>query len=97
MNYQHLRSSLGNVPKVDNGCHTIKGGAQAYFKNGLKHRMNGPAVIQRDGTREYFKEGLRHRSGGKPAIVKTNGIVEYWEDGVFIKKEKIDPNKAKLL
>jgi len=96
MQYEHLNISLGNVPKVDNGCHTIKG-AKVYFRDGCKHRPNGPAVIQRDGTLEYFIKGVRHRDGGKPAVIRPDGSLEYWEKGEFIKKDKVDPDQAKLM
>jgi hypothetical protein len=94
--YEHLNISLGNVPMVDNGCHTIKG-AKVYFKNGVKHRSNGPAVIQRDGTQEYFNDGVKHRSGGKPAVIYPDGRIEYWEDGKLIKTEVVEPQDTKLL
>jgi hypothetical protein len=93
---QHLHLSLGNVPKVDNGCHQIKG-AKVYFRDGCKHRPNGPAVIQRDGTQEYFFQGIRHREGDKPAVIFPDGKLEYWENGKLIKIDKVEPHEAKLM
>jgi len=94
--YEHLNISLGNVPKVDNGCHLIKG-AKVYFRDGCKHRPNGPAVVQRDGTQEYFIKGIRHRAGDKPAVIYPDGRLEYWEEGNLIKTDKVEPHEAKLL
>jgi len=93
---EHLNISLGNVPKVDNGCHIIKG-AKVYFRDGCKHRPNGPAVIGRDGTKEYFIKGIRHRGDGKPAVIYPDGRLEYWENGKLIKNDKVDPDQSKLL
>jgi hypothetical protein len=94
--YEHLNISLGNVPTVDNGCHTIKG-AKVYFRDGCKHRPNGPAVIQKDGTKEYFIKGVRHRSGSKPAVIYPDGRLEYWEEGKLIRSDKVEPHEANLL
>ena len=93
---EHYRISLGNVPKVDNGCHEIKGD-KVFVKDGLKHRVNGPAVIKRDGALEYYQEGVKHRDGGLPAVIFPDGKIEYWEKGVFIKRCEVDPDRLKTL
>ena len=47
-----------------------------FFKNGLWHRDNGPAVEYKNGDKYWCKEGEYHRVDG-PAIELNNGI-KYW-------------------
>lgn len=59
-------------------------GFEIWYKNGVKHRKDGFAVLIKNDDYirvEYWEEGLLHRIS-KPAIVDSNGIVEYWEIGV---------------
>ncbi len=53
-------------------------GYQAWWRNGKRHRDNGPAIIN-DGNEMWFKDGNYHRVDG-PAIIFKNGDKEwYWE------------------
>ena len=84
--------SLGNVPRVANGCHVMSGGVKVYIKDGLKHRLNGPAEINtKKGIEIWFREGKKHRIGG-PAVIYANHpeFNEYWVDG-----KKMPPPKLK--
>lgn len=92
-----IQVSIGNTPKVDNGCHALSGHVKVYIKNGLKHRLNGPAEIDtKKGVETWFKEGKRHRIGG-PAVVYKNKpeLNEYWENGVKVPPPKPDKSKKK--
>lgn len=51
-------------------------GTTRWFRNGVLHRDDGPAVVGIDGNEEWFQDGLRHRENG-PAIVLASGF-QYW-------------------
>ena len=89
-----LKVSLGQTPKIANGCHVMSGGVKIYIKNGLKHRDNGPAEIQKD-KEIWFKNGLKHRDNNLPAVEypKSPELNEYWVEGKKVpapKPKKID-------
>jgi hypothetical protein len=54
-------------------------GHKRYYKNGLLHRTNGPAVEYSDGAKHWYLNGERHRENG-PAVESTNGE-KYWYFG----------------
>jgi hypothetical protein len=61
-------------------------GTKYWYQNGLRHRLNGPAVEYTDGAKYWFQNGLLHRLNG-PAAEYANGTkswylndVEYTED-----------------
>ncbi|HNC55211.1 MAG TPA: hypothetical protein PLP33_07195 [Leptospiraceae bacterium] len=45
------------------------------------HRVNGPAIIWKDGTKEWWINGKRHRTNG-PAIIHSGGEEEWWIDNI---------------
>jgi hypothetical protein len=49
-------------------------------KNGLLHRLDGPALESIDGTKEWYKNGLRHRLDG-PAIEYASGSKYWFQNG----------------
>jgi len=51
-------------------------GTKEWWRDGKKHREDGPAVIKADGTREWWLNGEAHRDGA-PAVILPNGQV-YW-------------------
>ena len=61
-----------------------------YGSNGKLHRDGDmPAHITTNGLMVYCKHGKRHREFG-PAIVYSDGSVEYWIDGIpYTKKDYI--------
>ena len=72
-----------------------------WYKNGLLHREDGPAVVKADGTKEWYLNGKFHRVDG-PAIERVNGDREWYrhgqchrEDGPAI--EHADGEKAWLI
>jgi hypothetical protein len=65
-------------------------GDLCWYKNGQRHRENGPAVIYGD-TQVWFRYGKRHRVDG-PAVI-YNGTEEYWIDDV----KQLNPNDVKEL
>jgi len=61
--------------------------SEEWYINGKKHRKDGYAVlIKKDDyiRAEWWQDGLLHREN-KPAVIDSEGVVEYWKKG-----EKID-------
>jgi len=52
-------------------------GNQYWYKNGKRHREDGPAVIYTNGTQYWYKNGKHHREDG-PAIIYANGTQEWY-------------------
>ena len=49
-----------------------------WYKNGLLHRLDGPAVIFKDGGYEWRIRGILHRSNNEPAVSYANGHKEWY-------------------
>ena len=56
------------------------------YKDGVTHRIDGPAVEMPNGTKMWWVDGKRHRLDG-PAVVKSNGRCEWYVDG---KRHRLD-------
>jgi hypothetical protein len=56
-------------------------GSKGWFKRGLLHRDNGPAIEYSDGTKLWYNIGCLHRDKGLPAIEYANGAKEWWVNG----------------
>ena len=63
-----------------NGLHVDANGTKRWYKNGLLHRDDGPAVIWSDGRQEWWKDGNWHRDDG-PAVICTSGTHYWYKDG----------------
>ena len=63
-------------------------GAIEYYKHGMHHCKDGPAIITADGTKYWFENDVFHRVDG-PAIEWSDGDREFWEDGVPIRTESL--------
>jgi hypothetical protein len=63
-------------------------GIEEWFKDGLHHRLDGPAVTHA-GNFYWLKEGKRHRLDG-PAVDTKHGPKEYWIEG-----SKLSPKEYK--
>ena len=66
--------------KICTGRFTTPGGDVKYYLNGLLHRIDGPAVITRDGTRMWYLFGKLDCPNG-PAILYPNGTGRWYIDG----------------
>jgi uncharacterized ParB-like nuclease family protein len=64
---------------------TFAAGSKAYYLNGERHRVDGPAVIHHDGTKVYYLNGKCHRVDG-PAIIYPDGYQSYYING-----KNVDP------
>ena len=57
--------------------HRFASGEIYFYKNGQKHRDDGPAVISADGGKEWYQNGYRHREDG-PSFEKGENHKEWW-------------------
>lgn len=56
-------------------------GDKLWYIDGELHRENDkPAAVFKNGVCKWYKHGKLHRESG-PAVVYSNGKVEYWIDG----------------
>ena len=55
-------------------------GITRFFKDGLLHRLDGPAIISPDRAEYWYKDGKLHREGG-PAVILSNGYKEWYKEG----------------
>lgn len=51
-----------------------------YYKDGLLHREDGPAVEGKDGSKEWYLNGNLHREDG-PAVEYADGSKEWYLHG----------------
>lgn len=58
----------------------VKDGTKRWYRSGLLHRSEGPAVEYADGAKEWWSNGKRHRADG-PAIEWPDGTREWWLNG----------------
>lgn len=60
-----------------------------YKKDGIYHRLDGPALINRNtGYEGWFLNGKRHRTDGPALIITGFGTEEYWVNGKRLSKEE---------
>jgi hypothetical protein len=52
-------------------------GAVSYWRNGWRHREDGPALEWPNGTKMWYRSGSLHRDDG-PAVVYDVGTKEWW-------------------
>lgn len=71
--------SLLEIPENFTGMANILGDKH-YFKDGIRHREDGPAVELVNGDKEYYVDGLLHREDG-PAIIWADGYKKYFLNG----------------
>ena len=69
------------------GCLIDKDKDIFWFKNGLLHREDGPAVEWADGSKNWHKHGKYHREDG-PAVEWANGYKEWWLNGIRYESEQ---------
>ena len=62
-------------------------GTKAWYLNGQRHRIDGPAIEWADGTKEWYLNGKRHRTDG-PAW-EWVGSKEWYINGHRLSPEQI--------
>jgi hypothetical protein len=60
---------------------TLENGTIIFFKNGVKHRDDAPAVISPDGSESWYQDGLLHRDHDAPAIIGSDGSEKWYQHG----------------
>lgn len=63
-----------------NGLFKFQDGNKEWFKDGLLHRLDGPAVEYDTGSKEWYKDGEPHRLDG-PAIEYVDGKRIWYKEG----------------
>ena len=58
-------------------CKTLDDKSTFYYKNGQRHREDGPAIININGGSYWYLNGLFHRESG-PAVTYNNGSKGWW-------------------
>ena len=58
----------------------ISGGYRAWYKDGLRHREDGPAIISPAGSEYWYQNDQLHRLGG-PAYI-SGGCRAWYKDGL---------------
>jgi hypothetical protein len=69
-----------SVPQNYTGCVEYPDGNKYWFKEGKRHRENGPAIEFADGTKKWLKEGKLHRLDG-PAVEFVDGEKHWFIEG----------------
>jgi hypothetical protein len=87
--YQVLVEEKTKLPvDSDDTWKTIDGfGTKYWHTNGIDkpHRIDGPAIIKKDGSKYWYRDGNLHREDG-PAII-TPCFMEWWINGKYISSE----------
>jgi hypothetical protein len=65
----------------------IEYGDQCWYKNDLRHREDGPAIIGSNGTKKWYFEGKLHRTDG-PAVIYSWGSKYWYLNGKLLTHEK---------
>lgn len=82
--------SIGRVPKLPNGKNSLSGDVDVYIVDGKKHRVGGPAEInRRTGYEAWFEKGVLHRKGGPALVDPEKKIKEFWNKGKFVRRETL--------
>ena len=78
-------------------------GNNCWYKDGQRHREDGPAFEDAEGFKAWWINGLRHRLDG-PAIIYSDGMVkwyikgcEYYNINDFLKNNDFLTNDEKIL
>lgn len=58
--------------------------SQFWYRNNIRHRVAGPAIIWCDGSRYWLQNGKYHRTDG-PAVIYSDGTEKWHKDYILIK------------
>lgn len=70
----------------------------AWWVNGKRHRIGGPAYENGLGDVEWFVDNVRHREDG-PAVTRVNGTKAtktWWINGILLTPTEVKEHKKKL-
>ena len=74
------------TPAPESGADEVRvyaDGERWWYRDGLLHREDGPAIGGSDGSRWWYLNGRRHREDG-PAVEYADGEREWWLNGVKV-------------
>ena len=74
------RNHLGQYHRVNGPAFTNSRGVRAWYLNGRRHRLDGPAVIWPSGREEWCVDDVWHRTGG-PAFTNSCGARRWYLNG----------------
>jgi hypothetical protein len=74
------------VPENYTGCAEYSNGNKHWYKEGKRHREDGPAIEYVDGNKCWYIEGKIHREDG-PAIEYVDGNKCWYIEDEFMKSE----------
>ena len=60
----------------------------SWYLDGVRHRVDGPAVEYANGTKWWLQNGQRHRADG-PALEYTDGTKFWYLNGVEVTEEEV--------
>ena len=80
---------------MKNGLIKYSDGTKRWWKNGERHREDGPAIEYPNGTKEWCKNGKRHREDG-PAVEWPGGVKSWWRNGIFIMRTEGSVTEAQV-
>lgn len=66
--------------KLTTGKYDTLYGRQEWYREGVLHREDGPAIIYESGAQKWYKFGKCHREDG-PALILSAGIQEWHKAG----------------
>ena len=72
-------------------------GATIWYKNGIVHRDDGPAVELPNGTREWYSEGVRHRDDGPAALISPDGDRRWFEHGKELTESEFNDMRQRAI
>jgi hypothetical protein len=60
---------------------TLSDSTEEWYREGERHREDGPALIRADGGQEWYLNGKLHRENG-PAVIAADGSEEWFREGL---------------
>lgn len=69
------------IPDDFTGLVITPSGTKKYFKDGLLHREDGPAIEWSTGAESWYYEGVRHRADGPAFKLSEDGKRNWWLNG----------------
>lgn len=64
----------------------VESGTTTYFWKGMRHRINGPAVIYSNGEVCWYRFGWRDREDG-PAVIKPSGTKKWYKHNKYHRED----------
>ena len=69
--------------------------AKIWYRNGIVHRDDGPAIERADRTQEWYAEGIRHCENG-PALISADGERHWFIHGKELTEPEFDEMRRRI-